>query len=62
MLKGGAFDRLDYESIWLLGAEEDVRYQSIAPQALKGGVTELSSSGQVILRTGWDIKVDWLYV
>ena len=61
VLKGGAFDRLDYESIWLLGAEEDVRYQSIAPQALKGGVTELSSSGQVILRTGWDIKADWLY-
>lgn len=24
-------------------------------------MTELSSSGQVILRTGWDIKADWLY-
>lgn len=60
-LKGGAFDRLDYESIWLFGVEGDARYQALETKPPKGGVTELSSSGQVILRTGWDSKADWLY-
>lgn len=60
-LKGGAFERLDYESIWLFGAAGDARYKAIEPQAPQSGVAELSSSGQVILRTGWDAKADWLY-
>lgn len=60
-LKGGAFDRLDYESLWLFGAEGDGRYRSIPALPLTGGVTELPDSGQVILRSDWGEDAQWLY-
>ena len=61
LLKAGASARLDYESIWLFGPEGDRRYQDIVPEPLMGGAAELSSSGQVVLRSGWDERADWLY-
>ena len=60
-LKAGAFERLDFESIWLFGAEGDRRYQAIPTIPSEEHVTELSDSGQVVLRSGWDAHADWLY-
>lgn len=60
-LKGGAFDHLDYESLWLYGPGGDARYETLPAVPLPGGVTELPDSGQVILRSDWGERAQWLY-
>ena len=60
-LKAGGYARLDYESIWLFGAEADKRYRALPAVPGAPGAVHLEASGQVVLRSGWDEKADWLY-
>lgn len=60
-LKAGAFEHLDYESIWLFGAQGFSDYEKIAARELKGGLAVLSDSGQAVVRSGWTEDADWLY-
>lgn len=60
-LKFGGFEDLDYESIWLYGTEAVKEYQLLPNQPVSAGLTWLESSGQAVLRSGWNRSDFWLY-
>lgn len=60
-LKAGAFEQLDYESIWMFGPQGFEDYKSLKTEELKAGFKEFPNSGQVVMRSGWGKDADWLY-
>ena len=60
-LKFGGYENLDYESIWLYGKEGFDAYAALNKIHEPGGLFYLESSGQVILRSGWEKHDFWLY-
>ena len=61
ILKFGGFERLDYESIWLFGVDAAEAYESMKTVSVPGALTNLFSSGQIVLREGWDKDSFWMY-
>ncbi len=60
-LKAGAFQQLDYESIWLFGPEGFEDYGNLETGTKKAGIVNLPCSGQVVVRSSWGEEGDWLY-
>ncbi|MCI9502548.1 MAG: heparinase [Hungatella sp.] len=60
-LKAGAFENLDYESIWLFGPEGFEAYGKLEAGTNKAGIVNLPCSGQVVARSSWEEDGDWLY-
>ncbi len=60
-LKAGAYDRLDYESIWLFGPEGFEEYGKLETGARQAGLVTFPCSGQTVFRSSWEKDGDWLY-
>lgn len=58
-LKSAGYDRLDFDSLWALGAEEAERYASMPAKLPEGTDFFLSESGNMIFRSGWGREDTW---
>lgn len=59
-LKSLAFDKLDYESAWLLGEAGITAYDSIKSELPPFHSIALHDSGNYIMRSGWDTAANYL--
>ncbi len=60
-LKAGGYARLDYESLWLFGAQGAAAYDRLSPCPLPAGPVVLEASGQAVLRSSWEPGASFLY-
>lgn len=59
-LRALAFDRLDFESAWLVGERGIRAYDALKKELPAFTSIALRDSGNLILRSGWETDADWL--
>lgn len=62
LLKSGAFERFDFESVWDYGYEAALAYESLAVKEPTETLIWLKESGNWYLRSGWGARADYLHV
>lgn len=60
-LRFAGYDRLDFESVWELGAEAALEYESMRAETPECLFYALEQSGNWCLRSGWDRNGDYLH-
>lgn len=59
-LKSAAYPRLDFDSLWELGAQEGSRYEALPAQAPERTDFALTDSGNYVFRSGWGPEDAWV--
>ena len=60
-LRYAGYDRLDFESVWDLGADAALEYESMRSETPECLFHALEQSGNWCLRSGWDRNADYLH-
>lgn len=60
LLKAAGYPHLDFESLWLLGADEAEAYEAMTAEYPKETDFALTDSGNFIFRSGWGKEDAWL--
>ncbi len=60
-LRYAGYSRLDFESVWELGAEAALEYESMSPKMPECHFYALRQSGNWCLRSGWGENADYLH-
>lgn len=60
VLKFGAYNHIDFNSIWLFGMEGIQSFEDIPPKSPERLSVELSSSGNYIMRSSWEEDAHYL--